>query len=221
MKITLCNRTPRFALWTGVIVALFAFLAIGFAFTLNAGSGSLYRWGSPGLFDHMFTAILSLPLSAGVGLIAALISRLIGGAIVASISILGLSYLVLYAAESSTPEVQLARLTGKTNIPEVQIVHFRKGNTFSDGTSYAWIALCSPTQAAALSNALGMKPVVVTLTPEGKIQTTVENLPFLDLCHACEIEADGYEFYMGDLGVVGGYSHDEKKFCIYWWPSVH
>jgi hypothetical protein len=220
MKLTLRSREPRVALGVGAFVAV----ATGFVFAvgiiLDEGGGSLSRGWNPGWGYLSFYGIFMLPVLAIVGLIAMGLSRLIGGGIVMLVSISGLGTLLIHGAVSSTPAAQLARVTGRSGIPDVTFEDFRQGHTFSDGTSYLWVARCSPDEATELSNALGLKSIPATDRLDGPVSMMVEHQAVQEWSVIFEENIEGVDFYLGDQGMIGGYSSGEQRFRIYWWPAL-
>jgi hypothetical protein len=220
MKFALRNREPRVALGVGAFVAVATGLVFAAGIILDEGGGSLSRGWGPGWGYLSFYGIFMLPVLAIVGLIAMGLSRLIGGGIVMLSSILGLGTLLIHGAVSSTPGAQLERVTGRSGIPDVTFEDFRQGHTFSDGTSYLWIARCSPDEATELSDALGLNSISATERLDGPVPIMVEHQAVQEWRVIFQEDIDGVDFYLGDRGMIGGYSSGEQRFRIYWWPAL-
>lgn len=220
MQSALLNREPRIALCVGALVAIVTGLVFALDIILDEGGGSLSRGWSPGWGYLTFYGIFMLPILAIVGLVAMGLSRLIGGGIVMVVTVFGLGALLIHSAVSSTPGAQLARVTGRSGIPDLRFEQFTQGHTFSDGSSYLWVARCSHAEAMKLSSALGLKPIPTMVKLDGPASMMVEHEAVRDYRGIFEDEIEGVEFYLGDQGMIGGYSAGEQKFRLYWWPPV-
>jgi hypothetical protein len=204
----------------GALVAIGTGLTFVLGIILDEGGGSLSRGWSPGFGYLSFYGIFMLPVLAVVGLVAMVLSRLIGGEIVTLVSFLGLAALLIHGAISSTPAAQLARVTGRSGIPDLNFEEFTLGHTFSDGTSYLWVARCSPAEASTLSSTLGLKSIPTMVKMDGPVSMVVEHKAVRDYRGIFEGEIEGVEFYLGDQGMIGGYSAGEQRFRLYWWPAL-
>lgn len=220
MKFALRNREPRVALWVGSLVAIATGLIFALGIILDEGGGSLSRGWSSGLGWVCFYGIFMIPVIVIVSLVAMGLSRLLGGGIVMVISILGLGALFIHDVVSSTPAAQLARVTGCSGIPDLRFEQFTQGHTFSDGTSYLWVARCSPAEAKKLSSALGLKSIPTMVKMDGPVSIMTEHGAVRDYRGIFESGIEGVEFYLGDQGMIGGYSVGEQRFRLYWWPAI-
>lgn len=220
MRTALRNREPRMALGVGALVAIITGLFFALDIILDEGGGSVSRGWNPGLGFLSFYGILMLPILAIVGLVAMGLSRLLGGGIVMLAAIVLFGVLLIHSAVSSTPGAQLARVTGRSGIPDLQFEQFKLGHTFSDGTSYMWVARCSPAEATELTNALRLKPISTMVKEDGPIPMLVEHQVVSEYRSKFGGGIAGIEFYMDDLGMIGGYSARERIFRLYWWPAV-
>jgi hypothetical protein len=220
MKIALRNRQPSVAIGVGAFVAIAFGIVYAIAVILGEGGGSLSRGWRPGWGYLSFYGIFMLPLLAIIGLVTMGLARLIGGGIVMLVSILGLGTLLFHSVVASTPAAQLARVTGRSGIPEISFEEFWKGHTFSDGTSYSWTAQCSPDEATQLANALGLKPISPATKVDAPVSVVVENQSVQEWRHIYEMDSEGVDFYLGDQGMIGGYSSNEQRFRLYWWPEI-
>jgi hypothetical protein len=225
MKIALRNREPRVALWVGALVAVATALVFAVCVILDEGGGSLSRGWNPGWSYVSFYGFFMLPIFAIVGLVAMGLSRLIGGGIVMLVAVLGLAGLLGHGAVSTTPAAQLARVSGRSGIPDLRFEQFRQGHTFSDGTSYLWVARCSADDATTLASALGLRPISAMVwkeiaRPDGTFSTMVEHEAVQDYRGIFGEGIEGVEFYLGDQGMIGGYSSNEQRFRLYWWPAL-
>ncbi|MBK1884602.1 hypothetical protein JIN85_19455 [Luteolibacter pohnpeiensis] len=162
-----------------------------------------------------------LPIFAFAGMIAMVLARFIGAGIVILISIFGLGTLLIHDAISSTPMAQLKRMTRNSSIPDVTFEDFSIGRTFSDGTSYMWIARCSPIKANRLSKAIGMKPISPADHPDEPTTQDPEHQAMQAWQMIFHQDIEGMNFYLGDQGMIGGYSSEEQRFYLFWWPSIH
>ena len=222
MDLMLRNREARTCYWVGALVMPIAWLVFAIGIMLHEGGGSLSKgWHQTGLGFLAFYGILFLPICVVAGLIAMGLSRLIGGGIVMLAAVFGAAALITHDAVSSTPAAQLERLTGRTELPKVDFEDFNMGHTFSDGTSYAWVARCSPKEAITLSKALGLKPIEATQMHDGPVPIRSEHPNVSQWRGAFDRETDGVDFYLGDRGMIGGYSADDQRYRLYWWPELN
>jgi hypothetical protein len=208
------------ALWVGALAAMAAGVVVAVCIMLDKGGGSFSRGWNPGLGYLSFYGFFMLPFIAIVGVVAMRLSRLIGGGIVMLLAILGLVALLFYGAVSSTPAAQLSRVTGRSGIPDLSFEQFRKGHTSSDGSSYLWVARCSPSEATKFASALGLRPIPAMVKTDGPVSMMVEHEAVLDYRGIFEGGIDGVEFYVDDRGMIGGYSASESRFRLYWWPAM-
>lgn len=214
------NREPRVAVLVGVLVAVALGITFVVSVILNEGGGSLSRGWDPGLGYLSFYGIFMLPILGIAGLMAMGLSRLIGGGIVMVVSSFGLGAYLIHSAVSSTPAAQLSRITGRTGIPDVRFEQFRKAHTFSDGTSYLWVARCSPAEATNLSAALGLKSIPTMVKMDGPGSLMVEHEAVRTYRRIFEDGDEGIDFYVGDQGMIGGYFSGDQRFSLYWWPEI-
>lgn len=214
------NREPRVAFFVGVLVAVAMGITFALCIILDEGGGSLSRGWKPGWGYLSFYGIFMIPILVIVGLVAMGLSRLIGGGIVMMVSILGHGVILIHGAISSTPAAQLARVTGHAGIPDLMFEQFTQGHTFSDGSSYLWVARCSPAEATKLSSALELKPIPTMVKMDGPVSMMVEHEAVREYRGIFEGGVEGVEFYMGNQGMIGGYSAVEQRFRLYWWPAI-
>lgn len=220
MKFNLRNREPRVALGVGALVTIAAGIVFALDVILTEGGGSLGRGWSAGWGYLSFYGIFMLPILAIVGLVVMGLSRLIGGGIVMLVSLIGLGGLLIHGAVTSRPGSQLARVTGRDGIPDLRFEDFFVGHSFSDGTAYRWIAHCSPAEAARLSEALGLKSVATKVKIEGPVEFMVEHQVVRDYQGVFDSGIEGVDFYTDERGMIGGYSSNENRFRLYWWPAA-
>jgi hypothetical protein len=200
------------ALATGVVFALGIILA--------EGGGSLARGWKPGWSYLSFYGILMIPILGIVGLVAMGLSRLIGGGIVMVFALVGLGGLLVHGAMTSTPRAQLARVTERDGVPDLEFEEFFVGHTFSDGTAYRWVARCSPEEAIRLINALGLRPVPPKVRVAGTVEIMVKHQVVRDYRKVFDSRIEGVDFYTDERGMIGGYSSNENRFRLYWWPAA-
>lgn len=220
MKFALRNREPSASLLVGALVAIGTGLTFALDIILDEGGGSLSRGWSSGLGWVCIYGIFMIPVILIVGLAAMGLSRLIGGGIVMVVTVLGLGALLIHSAVSSTPAAQLARITGHSGIPDLRFEQFTQGHTFCDGSSYLWVVRCSPADAMKLSSALGLKPIPIMVKMDGPVSMMVEHETVRDYRGIFGGGIEGVEFYLGDQGMIGGYSAGEQRFRLYWWPAL-
>ncbi len=219
MRLALCNREPRVALRAGALVAFLAGLVFALSVILDEGGGSLTRGWEPGCGYLEFYGIFMIPILTLAGLVAVGLSRLIGGGTVMLVATIGLGSVLIHSALSSTPAAQLARATGLSKLPDVPFEHFEKRHTFGDGTSYRWIARCSVDEAMALANALGLDAIPASRERAGAVSAKSKHPAVEDWRQVFDVDFDGLSFYVGDRGMIGGYSPREQRFRLYWWPT--
>ncbi len=168
----------------------------------------------------LFYGIFMLPYLAVIGLVAMGISRLIGSGIVMLVSTLGLGTLLIHWAVTSTPRAQLELVTGRAGAPDLRFEGFSIGHTFSDGSAYRWIALCSPAEASRLIDTLGLKAVPARVTIDGPILFMEEHQVVRDYRDIFKTGIENVDFYMDERGMIGGYSAEESRFRLYWSPPA-
>lgn len=220
MKFALRNREPSIAFGVGAFVAFATGITFALGIILDEGGGSLARGWSPGWGYLGFYGVFMLPILAIVGLVAVVLSRIIGGGIVMLTSILGLGALLIHGAVTSTPRAQLERVTGRKGTPNLKFEEFFVDHSFSDGTAYRWTALCSPAEAAELVGTLGLKTVPAKVKTEGPISFTLEHQVVREYQDIFESGIEGVDFYEDGRGMIGGYSAQECRFRLYWWPAA-
>lgn len=220
MKSKLRNREPRDALRVGALVAIATGIVFALDVILTEGGGSLSRGWSPGWGYLSFYGIFMLPILAIVGWVAMGLARLIGGGIVMIVSLAGLGAFLIHGAVTSRPGKQLARVTGRDGIPDLRFEGFLVGHSFSDGTAYQWIAHCSPAEAAGLSEALGLKSVPLKVKMDGPVDFMIEHDVVRYYQAVFDSGIEGVDFYTDERGMIGGYSSDENRFRLYWWPAA-
>lgn len=220
MTFALRNREPRFALWVGALVAVATGIVFALSIILAEGGGSLARGWRPGCGYLSFYGIFMLPILAIVGLVAMGVSRLVGGGIVVILAIIGLGGLLIHSAVTSTPQAQLARVTGRDGIPDLRFEEFFVGHSFSDGTAYRWVAQCSPAEAIRLSEALGLKSVPTKVKMDGPVEFMMKHPVVNDYQGVFDSGIEGIDFYTDERGMIGGFSSTENRFRLYWCPAA-
>lgn len=220
MKFELHNRESRVAIRVGLLVAIAAGIVFALDVILTEGGGSLSRGWSASLGYLSFYGIFMLPILAVGGVVAIGLSRLIGGGIVMLVSTLLLGVFLIHGLISSTPQAQLERVTGRAGTPNVRFEEFSIGHSFSDGSAYRWIAKCSPAQAVELAHTLGLKSVPAKVKIDGPILFMEQHQVVRDYKGVFESGIEGVDFYTDDRGMIGGYSADESRFRLYWWPAA-
>lgn len=208
------------ALAVGALVGLSTGLTFALGIILDMGGGSLTRGWDPGMNYLGFYGLFALPVFAIVAIVAMGLSRLLGGGIVMAVSIVGLGALLTHSILSSSPGAQLRRVTGRSGIPDLQFERFVQGHTFSDGTSYLWVARCSPEEADALVAALGLEsiPTEVPFDPESSMMT--KHRAVVQYEGVFEGGIDGMRFFIDPRGMVGAFSPHEQRFRLFWWPAA-
>lgn len=220
MKFALRNREPRTALWVGALVALATGVVFALGIILAEGGGSLARGWKPGWSYLSFYGIFMIPILAIIGLVAMGVSRFVGGGIVMLIAVVGLGGLLIHSALTSTPRAQLARVTERDGIPDLQFEEFFIGHSFSDGSAYRWVAHCSPDEAIRLVDALELKSVPSKVKMDGPVEFMVEHQVVRDYQGVFDSGIEGVDFYTDERGMIGGYFSDESRFRLYWWPAA-
>ncbi len=220
MKFTLRNREPGFALICGALIGLATGITFALCIILDEGGGSLTRGWDPGMGYLSFYGIFMLPILAIVALGTMGLSRLLGGGIVTLVSIIGLGGLLIPNVLTSCPGAQLARVTGRSAVPDLEFERFEKGHTFSDGTSYLWVARCSPDDATQLAIALGLERIPTMVRMDAKFPMSVEHQAVRDYQGIFEGDIEGIEFFADHRGMIGGFSPSEQRFRLYWWPAA-
>jgi hypothetical protein len=211
------NRETKTALWVGASTAILTAFSFALGIILDEGGGSLSRGWDPGWNYLSFYGIFMIPVIGIVGLIAMGLSRLIGAGIVLGVSVLGLGYVSITGALSSTPKARLEGITGRSVTPDVVFGDYVVGHTFSDGTSFLWVVSCSPAEAPRFASSLGLIQVPTVLKIDGFED---EHHVVKDYRAIFEEEIDGVDFYRDNKALIGGYNANEQKFRLYWWPPI-
>ena len=220
MKRFLRNRETRLAIWVGLFVAIAATFVWAISFIYSEGGGTFSLGWRKGWRDLIFYGIFSLPVFFICGLIAMGLAMVIGGGIIFLMSVLGLGTLLIYSVINSTYTAQFSQITGCSGIPELHFEQFKVGKTFSDGTAYLWVIQCDPDEASMLATKLNLKPILPPTSLDMMSSMNTDQLNIKDWCDRFEMKSDGIEFYYGHEGMIAGYSRQEQRFRIYWWPEV-
>lgn len=221
MRKFLRNRDGKIAIVVGSLVGLATGIAFALGIILSEGGGSLSRGWKPGSGYLSFYGIFLFPVMAFVALVTIGLVRLLGAGLVTLVSAIGLAAMVIHDFRTSNPGAQLARLTGQSEIPDLEFERFEIGHTFSDGTSYLWVALCSPDQATRFAESLHLGRIPTWQEMDEKFPVRIVHPAVNDYKGIFDGDIYTIEFYLGDKGMIGGYSPMEKKFRLYWWPSVN
>lgn len=199
-------------------------LATGLVFALGVilteGGGSLSNGWGPGSAYLSFYGLFLLPVLAVVALVAMGLSRLLGAGIVTVVSAIGLAAIVIHDVRSSSPGAQLARITGRSGVSDLEFERFEIGHTFSDGSSYLWVALCSPEEATGLAKAISLERIQTWQEMDAEFPIRIEHPAVNDYQGVFKGDIDTVEFYADDKGMIGGYAPSERKFRLYWWPAL-
>lgn len=220
MKKFLRNRNANVAFVVGPLVGLATGLVIALGVILTEGGGSFSKGWAPGLGYLSFYGWFMLPVLAVVALVAMALSRLLGAGIVTVVSAIGLAAIVIHDLQSSSPGAQLARLTGRSAVPDLEFERFEIGHTFSDGPSYLWVAICSPEEATGLAKAIGSERIQTWQEMDAEFPIRIEHPAVNDYQSIFKGDIDSVEFYADDKGMIGGYAPSERKFRLYWWPAL-
>ena len=161
-----------------------------------------------------------IPVFGILGLVAAGLTRFLGCRLVIILSLIGFVALSVDSVISSSPLAQLKRVTGHSQIPAVDFERFEQGQTFSDGTSYLWIARCNSVQALELVGALELQsiPREVPYEPGSPMMMRQGSVSTYEGVFG---DADsGVMFYVDPRGMIAGFSESEQRFRLYWWPAA-
>lgn len=203
-------------------------ISVFFAFTLtwvisvilDLGGGSLAKGWDSGSGYLGFYGIFMLPFAGFIGLVSFGISKLVGSGIVASVSTLGISWILIDSVITSSPGAKLQRIAGQSEIPELTFERYEQGQTFSDGTAYLWVAYCSAKEAEQLIEALALKriPEKALMGYDGTFIDEREAIGTYKAVFEGDVASE--ELYFNGRGMIGGFSPNEKKFRLYWWPAA-
>lgn len=220
MKKFLRNRNANVAFVVGPLVGLATGLVFALGVILTEGGGSFPRGWGPGSSYLSFYGLFLLPVLAVLALVAMGLSRLLGAGIVTGLSAIGLAALVINDLRSSSPGAQLARITGRSAVPDLEFERFEIGHTFSDGSSYLWVAICSPEEATGLAKAIGLERIQTWREMDARFPIRIEHRAVGDYQDIFKGDIDTVEFYADGKGMIGGYAPSERKFRLYWWPAL-
>lgn len=87
-------------------------------------------------------------------------------------------------------------------------------------SSYLWVAHCSPIEATEVTTALELKTIPTMVKMDGPVSMMGEHEAVRDYRGIFEGGIEGVEFYLGDQGMIGGYSAGEQRFRLFWWPEI-
>ncbi len=214
------NRKTLPSLIVGISVFLGFALTWVISFTLDLGGGSLAKGWDSGTGLLTFYGIFMLPFAGFIGLVSFGISKLLGSGIVALISTLGLSWILIDSALTSSPGARLQSIAGQSEIPELSFESYEQGRTFNDGSSHLWVAHCSANEAEELVGALALEriPEEAFMGYDGTLLKERQAIGTYTAIFEDDIES--VELYFNRRGMIGGFSPSEKKFRLYWWPEA-
>lgn len=148
----------RSATYAGIVAAVcFTLFLVGNS-AQGYGGGSVSKGWADAMNYFSFFWIILIPCMVAAGLITYLICLKLNARLVVTAGLLLTAALLSYGAYSHQPGRILQGVGGLEAVPEIGFIEYQRLPTFSDGTSFSWIAKCSEWQALVLFKELGIEP---------------------------------------------------------------
>jgi len=223
LKRPMAHRNYRRRKATSVAVSaalvFMAMLLVTSAYDLGGGSlvkGWHHAWG---MFS--FYGWFALPFAAGGGLLVFCLCTWFGQRIVMIIGAVVSGFWLYQAITTSDPVSQLRMISGKEDLPNLNVTLFEQGKTFSDGTAYKWIANCSLQEAMKLMDSLDLE------APKEREFTDSRGRPFtMPSSRISDMEGNFGEqaadtiYATDEKGFIAGYSESEGRLQLFYWPAM-